>query len=629
MISDLLQRPVRGEPTRAPNRMPASGDRRTTFMAHAGLAAASAVALLSSSGPSPAGDIVVTQQYGWQNSGTIDGNITFTGTNVGIIRNTGSINGSITVNSGGKIENFGVITGNINMPTGYVVNYSGGVINSGATIDVNSIGFYNYGALSPGGDNAVQTTSISGDFSQGFYFSEPGSYVTTLASPTSADKLAITGDANLAGIIVVNRTGSIGNTGQVAILTAAGTLTNSATVTQNGWGYSLTTDSAYDPSTHTTVDRLLLNWNRMSLASYLSSVTLTAQQSQVATILANAEAGGNAAMRFVNDSLLDGDLASAKSFLGIIAWPEAFVASMSSIWQANNGFVQAVNSCPTFGVNPGFIQEGQCYWAKFDGRRSDWNTTATNIGGQDETYSFSGGIQVALRDEWRLGFAGSYQNSTIKTPTSVRTESDRMEGAIVLKNRWDRLSVSATAFAGYGWADTERTMFGLIGAAESDYGTWLAGSNLRLSYLFELPSRWYVKPLVDLNATHIGIEGFTEHGAGGANLAVQGSSAWVLAASPAIEIGTEITAKGITYRPYVRAGGTFLDDATFDVTASFVAAPGQFLTSTSEFDDKYVDIAAGVDILTADGVDLKLTYDGRYSENSSELSLGAKAAVPF
>ena len=108
-------------------------------------------------------------------------------------------------------------------------------------------------------------------------------------------------------------------------------------------------------------------------------------------------------------------MATAQFILGTVLWPEAYVATMNSWWQANNGFVQAVNSCPTFGVNPGFIQEGQCYWAKFDGRRSDWNTTATNIGGQDETYSFSGGIQVALRDEWRLGFAGSYQNSTIKT----------------------------------------------------------------------------------------------------------------------------------------------------------------------------------------------------------------------
>jgi hypothetical protein len=79
----------------------------------------------------------------------------------------------------------------------------------------------------------------------------------------------------------------------------------------------------------------------------------------------------------------------------------------------------------------------------------------------------------------------------------------------------------------------------------------------------------------------------------------------------------------------VRAGGTFFDDATFDVTASFVAAPGQFFTATQEFDDRYVDVTVGLDILTADGVDLKLTYDGRYSDNSTMLSLGAKAAVPF
>jgi uncharacterized membrane protein YidH (DUF202 family) len=427
--------------------------------------------------------------------------------------------------------------------------------------------------------------------------------------------------------VVVKRTGSIGNTGQVAIVTATGSLTNSASVTQNGWGYSLTTDSAYDPSTHMTVERLLLNWNRLSLASYVNSVSLTSLQKNVVNILAGAEAG-NAKIRKVNDSLLDSTLATVQSSINKLT-PTAYVADLNSWWQANNAFMQSVNSCPTFGVNPGFIQEGQCYWAKFGGRHTDWDTTATNTGGQDQAYNFSGGVQVALRDEWRLGFAGFYENSTIKTPTSVTTESDRMEGAVVLKNRWHTVSVSATAFAGYNWADTERPLFGNLGTAESDHNSWLAGSNLRVSQLFELPGRWYVKPMVDLNATHITTEDFTEHGADGANLAVQGEGYWVLAASPAIEIGTEITSKGITYRPYVRAGGTFLDDATFDVTASFVAVPGQFFTASEDFDDKYVDIAAGVDILTADGVDLKLTYDGRFSENSNDLSLGAKAAVPF
>jgi hypothetical protein len=125
------------------------------------------------------------------------------------------------------------------------------------------------------------------------------------------------------------------------------------------------------------------------------------------------------------------------------------------------------------------------------------------------------------------------------------------------------------------------------------------------------------------------MEDFQERGAAGANLAVQGDETWILTASPAIEIGTEIQSGGILYRPFFRAGGTFFDDATYDVTASFVAAPGQFFTSTEEFDDSYVDVSTGVDIFTADGVDLKLTYDGRFSENSDMHAAGAKAAIPF
>ena len=623
-------------------------------------------------------------------AGSIEANVSGTISSITIgdagsaIYNYGVITQKIKTGAGALdlLSNFGTIRGEVDLGSGTNVftNRFEGIVEA-ATINVGTGGeFNNYGTLSPGGAGTVQTTTVTGNFVQFKkvnYTQVKGIYLVTLAGANSADRVNITGTAKLEDSVVVNRTGAIGDTGSATIMTSTGTLTNNiSSLTQNGWRYALnrvagsvggTTYYRYDLANccgqyvvatssmigdgvnwstrlyvsdgmggytitslfvlPTSADQLVLSWNRQSLMSYVSSLPLTDQQLNVAGILAGAEAG-NAKIRKVTDSLLDGTLATVQSSIGRLT-PAAYVADLSSWWQANSAFMQSVNSCPTFGVNPGFIQEGQCYWAKFGGRHTDWNTTATNTGGQDQAYNFSGGVQVALRDEWRLGFAGFYENSTINTPTSVTTESDRFEGAVVLKNRWDTLSVSATAFAGYTWADTERTLFGSLGTAESDHNAWLSGSNLRVSQLFEFGSRWYVKPMVDLNATHIGTESFTEHGADGANLAVQGDGYWVLAASPAIEIGTEITAMGITYRPYVRAGGTFLDDATFDVTASFAELPGQFFTASQEFDDKYVDIAAGVDILTADGVDLKLTYDGRYSNESSELSLGAKAAVPF
>ncbi len=69
--------------------------------------------------------------------------------------------------------------------------------------------------------------------------------------------------------------------------------------------------------------------------------------------------------------------------------------------------MSAVLSCPTLEQQPGFIQEGQCYWAKVGGRQFGWDKTNGNVGGDEEAWTTSGGVQVALRDEWRLGFAGS------------------------------------------------------------------------------------------------------------------------------------------------------------------------------------------------------------------------------
>lgn len=49
----------------------------------------------------------------------------------------------------------------------------------------------------------------------------------------------------------------------------------------------------------------------------------------------------------------------------------------------------------------------------------------------------------------------------------------------------------------------------------------------------------------------------------------------------------------------------------------------------SEFDKRFLDVAVGVDVLNAAGMDVKLTYDGRFSEHSDMHSGGIKAAFPF
>ena len=90
-------------------------------------------------------------------------------------------------------------------------------------------------------------------------------------------------------------------------------------------------------------------------------------------------------------------------------------------------------------------------------------------------------------------------------------------------------------------------------------------------------------------------------------------------------------ANGNVLRPFVRVGATFYNDTNFVLTSSFLSAPagvGPF-TINSEFDDVFLDVSAGVDVLAYDGVNFKLNYDGRFAEHSELHSGGAKVGINF
>jgi hypothetical protein len=81
----------------------------------------------------------------------------------------------------------------------------------------------------------------------------------------------------------------------------------------------------------------------------------------------------------------------------------------------------------------------------------------------------------------------------------------------------------------------------------------------------------------------------------------------------------------------VRAGITAANNADFSLTSSFLAAPAGVspFTITSHFDSAYLDVAAGLDVIMTGELEIKLNYDGRFSD-SSELHAGLlKAGVKF
>ena len=95
-------------------------------------------------------------------------------------------------------------------------------------------------------------------------------------------------------------------------------------------------------------------------------------------------------------------------------------------------------------------------------------------------------------------------------------------------------------------------MPGFAAQASADNDIDTVNGRFRAAYLLGSGS-WYAKPMVDLDATQISLDGVKESGAGGVGLNVRGNDETVFSATPALEIGTQFGSPGGTLvRPYVR-----------------------------------------------------------------------------
>ncbi len=561
-------------------------------------------------------------------SGTVNGasdGVEFVGGGTNSLKNYAALTGDVYAVHGGTgnetINNYNLITGDVHLGggTNAFFNRAGGTFRSGATANLGGGTLNNSGNLSPGDTGTIQTTVLTGNLVQ----TSDGTFTVDLeeGAAQEADLVTVTGTANFAGHVAVNIINLTSSSGSVVIADAGGGTTNTAKAVDTP-----TIDFSLSVVAGT---QLVLNW-QPTVPFILLDGPFTPNQEATAIYLDTINTSGPSAALLAFISAIKG-LPNEAAIIAALdrLHGEHYLAQVNDTLLSSRFFLNSIMSCPTAG---GVAMEGQCYWAKIGGRTHDWDRTRTQIGGDEEAWSVSGGLQVALDRTWRLGFALSYEDTRIDTNDSARSEGDRVEGGVVLKNRWGDSTLAAALFGGNGWFDTERTIgVGGIGAAQGDHAIAFGGVQARLAHVFSQNS-WYVRPMVDLNATYLDYGGFRERGAGVVSLAVQGEEEWVLSVSPALELGGDYSvANGTIFRPYVRIGGTFYNDTNFSLTSSFLSAPSGVtpFTIKSEFDEAYLDASAGLDVLSVDGLEVKLNYDGRFSEDSEMHSGGAKVGVKF
>lgn len=173
---------------------------------------------------------------------------------------------------------------------------------------------------------------------------------------------------------------------------------------------------------------------------------------------------------------------------------------------------------------------------------------------------------------------------------------------------------------GMGRLDTRRDLSadGFDEAATGEQDLSYAHGKLRAGYLIDY-GPWYLKPLVDLDATWMSFGDVDEDGGDGAALRIASADQTVLSATPRLEIGGQgEMANGAYVRPYVQLGIAVYADTGFSVDAQFedtsLGVPS--FTTVTDLDTVLADVALGLDVLTEEGLNLRVLYDGQFGETT-------------
>ena len=525
------------------------------------------------------------------------------------------------------VNNSGVVTGNVDLGPGRNAfnNLPGATFNSGATVALGAGNtLTNTGNLSPGGSGVIQTTVLTGNLVQG----GAGKITVDVNPATSqADRIVASGSANLGGEVTLNLANATPTTGATSL-----TLVHAdGGVTDNGLALgALPAVAAYQLEFTDANDLVLQGGLNFAPAGLNGNQTAIGQNVNAIQL-----AGGSSSFLPVVQAILTiPDVASLGQAYDQLS-PETYADNEIGDFYSGLRFANSLMSCDVADGRYVFIKEGQCVWAQVGGKFLNLNATSGSLGFNESAFTASGGAEIMLRPDWFASFALGYDHGNTSTSdTLAESQTDRAHFGAAIKYNPGPYLFAAAVYGGYGWYTTDRfiNFGGFDATASSDSLISRVGGQFRAAYLVDRGS-WYLKPLVDLNVTHVNLNAFSEQGAGGADLIVSGTGETVFSASPAVEIGTQRSLQnGALLRPFAQLGMTAFSNTNFPVSASFSGAPAgtaPFAVATG-IDSVTADVAAGADLFLPDSRwVLKLAYTGHYGARVRDNGVRLKASIRF
>ena len=544
--------------------------------------------------------------------------------NNGIITSTAGVNGSAVFSYNGEtlVHNgaTGVIDGTINLENdggeGQVVNDPGGTLNTGSTVAAALT--RNNGTLDVGGRSAPgAVTLVTGDLAQGV----TGNIVIDSDHVAATnDRLVVAGNATLAGQLVMRPARLTNST--LDVIDVKGALDASQLQMSNPYLVKYTLASGKTPDAQSGGQSLYVT-PHASFAENAEGLSANAQA--VATHLqanfdagANADALGTAFAQLANGVANHASYNAALNRLGNETQQAVGIASLA----ASHAFVERMYSCPSLdGPADAMMHERDCVWGRIIDNHTSADGSGT-IGYSANTYAMQFGGQHAIGDGWFVGGSVGYDTSNLDGSDGVGDVNGHgPQVGVMLKKEIGNWTISGGADAGYGWYDSTRNVSlpGYAAQAKGDFNSYEAGLHSRIAYTIPM-NDWYMKPYLDLHVVHFHTGGFTEQGAGALDLAVNGSTATTLSASPMFEVGGRWTfANGMVLRPDVAAGAIFHNRNHWDSSAQFVgSAPGVApFTAVSSAPSALAKVKLDMNLSVSKSTEIKLEYGGQFGSGYS------------
>jgi outer membrane autotransporter protein len=313
--------------------------------------------------------------------------------------------------------------------------------------------------------------------------------------------------------------------------------------------------------------------------------------------------------------------------------PVTFLGTAQASLAANQHFSGAMLSCYQVGGAYRFAAETDCGWARLAASDLTQDPVRELPGFDEEVISIAGGTQKEIDGDLHVGGALSFETGRVNSEDLARSDVERLQAGAMIKQRRDALTMAAGLTGGFGRYDTTRFVDlprPDVRATSRQHMQFIALRG-RLAYTLE-SDNWYGRPLLDANYTYASFDGFTERGAGMANLTVESRSEGYFSVNPAMEFGWEVSADEEGYtRLYGRVGALHYVSGRPEITATLEGAPegvAPFRTR-GELDETYLDLALGVDLVRGKTFGMRVEYSAQLSDNTERQGVQLKLARRF